>query len=185
MASYPAALWAPDHIVDGTVLEASLFTDTDGEIDAVEAELGTNIQGTAGSLAERMDMFMDDDGGVSNVKLVDADDGERRRMRAGVTVVNADDMDHRTYSSRITITFSPPLQALRNVCRTILQIQSLDVDALGSSDIPCLVSTVSFSTTGFTIDVSTGGANPLVSGQSFILHWLVFENNFSSTVELP
>jgi len=176
MASYPASLWTPSHITTGTVLEASLLTDLAAEIDALELELGSFVHGAAGSLAERLDLFMLDSGAVPNVKVVEADDGERLRMRCGVELIIVDELTTQTRSSRGTVVFSPPLPPLKGVGDVLLQLQTLDVEEPGNATIPHFANYIhaTCTTTQFEFRV-TARNQPPADGTQFLLHWLAFE----------
>lgn len=189
MASYPSALWVPSHIVeDVTVLERVLFQDANAEVDAIEAELGILVHGTAGSLEERIDLFMSNKGGIPNIKLCDgADSGNRKIMRAGIEVVEADDLTHGVRASRGTLTFSPPLAPTRNNVEVLVELQTLEEDTIGQSGIASYLNFVlaSGTTTAFQFDVCTGAGLRIADGTSFIMHWLAIEITFNTTLGFP
>lgn len=189
MASYPTSLWVPAHIVQGsTTLAAALLNDAGAEVDAIEAELGVGIQGTAGSLEERLDLFVSNKGGIPHIKICDAaDTGERKRCRAGVELIDVDVLTIKSNCAQGTIVFSPPLQATKLNVVAFLEIQSLDSDDLGSSTIPSYVNFVhgSGTTTQFEFIVGSGENAPPPPGSSFILHWFAVEGSFSTPVVLP
>jgi len=73
MAAYPGAIVSFANVVDddgagaGTLLEASLCTTTNDELEAIEAELGVEPHGTCGSVAERMMFEFQLDGRFRNM----------------------------------------------------------------------------------------------------------------------
>jgi hypothetical protein len=88
MAVYPGGIVTLPTIVNGTVVTAALFSNANAELAAIEAELGTNIQGVAGSLAERLMFDIMEDGTLRN-KWINYDTDvsspfARRRIMAGV-----------------------------------------------------------------------------------------------------
>lgn len=187
-ASYPSALWVPDHIVEGTILEAVLLHRVSEEIDAIEDALGVNVHGSAGSLAERIDHFCGDDSGIQRIKLVDAGEEQRRRMRAGVSLISTDELTAGTTTALGTLTFSPPASPLIQNAIAFLGLQTLDQDDLSNPLIPSFVNFVygSGTTTSFQYRVGTGSNVPPASGTQFILHWIVVDgSHYSSDLELP
>ncbi len=188
MVSYPSSLWVPAHITSGvTVAEQSLLDDLNDEIDAIATELGINIHGSAGSLRERLDMFIDRSGNLPYIKLHDlASSGARRRCRAGVVVVDVDSLNIQNHSAKGTVTFSPPLDATKNDVWAFLQLQTLDEDQSDQSTAR-FVNFIhrSGTSTSFQYRVANSLGGPPLAGTSFILHWLAVERTSSSAVTLP
>lgn len=188
MASYPSAIWQPAHLTSGvSVLVASLLNDPGSEVDAIETELGVSIQGYAGSLKERLDLFMDQDGEVPYCRIKDLlASGERKRMRAGVAAINVDDLTIDASSARGTYTFSPPLAATLKNVHAYLALQSTDANQ-GDPTLAALLNFVdgSGTTTAFGFRVGNGQKGPPASGTSFIMHWLAIEGSPSAAIGLP
>lgn len=189
MASYPTSLWVPSHIVkNSTILSAALLQDANAEVDAIEAELGVGIHGSAGSLEERLDLFVNYKGGIPYLKIANAaDSGERKRCRAGANLISSDLLTQKTNCAQGTIVFSPPLDPTQHNVVAFLELQSLDADDLGNAAIASFVNFVdgSGTTTQFEFIVGSGQNSPPPPGSSFILHWFAVEISFSTQVGLP
>ena len=183
--SYPSAVVSFSSIVVGTTLEAGLLIDTAVEAKAVQAVLGTNIHGSAGSLADRLRMFCGDFGTpYGNLKQIAGSDNVYRSLRAGVTVVNVDDLDVVTSTNRAegTFTFSPPLAALPANCHAFVNLQLID-DAVNSTTNPLILNYIANSgtTTSFDFAVCTNRDAIPAAGTSFIMHWCAIERAVRTT----
>ena len=173
------------------MLEARLITDAYGELDAVEQELGLNVHGLSGSVADRLNLFMDRDGQTPHIRLADADtaaspDGlnGRKRMRSGISSITSDDLDNRGIG---TITWSPPLAKMRaGFTYTVwltLQVTDEDIAAPeAAAQVAWIVGTQTDTTFEFVVQNGLGdninAAGPPTSG-SFLIHWLLIEKDFS------
>jgi hypothetical protein len=82
---YPTSIvsWAAV-AASGVVLQAEHIRATYTETEAIEAEMGVDPHGTAGSLAERLSIALDDAGNlIGRVAWANCGDSQRRRVRAG------------------------------------------------------------------------------------------------------
>lgn len=178
-ASYPGAIKSFSAITTGTVLTALLFTEAADEIAAIETELGLSPHGLAGSIAERILNFCDGNGGMlGHLKQAEgASDSTRQRIRAGQVEVLVSDMaTSQAKWKEDTLTFSPPLAALPNVCHASVQLEYTEADR-GADDSPIMVSYVfnSGTTTSFRYRVTSSLNAPPDPDTKFILHWLAWE----------
>ena len=126
-ASYPAAVKSFSAIVTGTKLEAALLVDAALEIDAIEAELGILPHGTSGSLGDRLNMAISQAGNFRAIRVFEASNLQRRRMRAGVELINVDDLTIDTNSAQGAVSFSP---ATAQSVDVFLEIQTLESDLM-------------------------------------------------------
>jgi len=180
MADYPGSLFSPSDITTGTVFEAALVTEAYDEVDAIESELGLGVHGEAGSLTNRIDMFMSKDGTFPYMRIADAADiNDRKRSRHGVTAFEASDLDETT--GKGTLIFAPPLSELRDDGGTIaivtLQIVTDDIASPDEPTQACFI-VGSGGPDRFDFVCLNGNGEPPSSG-SFLLHWSVYERLFS------
>jgi len=185
-ASYPGAIKSFSAITTSTVMAASLFTDAAAEIEAIETELGLLPHGNAGSLAERLLNCMDADGGIlGHLRQADgATDGLRLRIRAGISEVLIADATYTDAKfAEGTITFSPPLAALPNVCHASVNLQYVESDRT-ATDTPILVAYVhnSGTTTSFQYRVGCATNAPPDVDSRFLLHWVAWERSSNNDV---
>ena len=181
VAVYPTLLRTFSAMTEGsTVLVAALFTDLVEELDAMQTHFGVFPHGTQGSIAERVDKFVDRLGQCyGNVKECRANDDQLRRVRAGIADVEFADLDTvDTRSARGTITWTPELSALRQDCHAIVGIQPfVNPENRGQTNVPSHVWYVNDtgSTTGFEYRVSTSANLAPADGDRFLIHWLAWE----------
>ena len=179
-ASYPSAIWSPAVIADGTDLEADLFNRTAEELDAIEQEMGVEVHGDSGSIAERLDMVIDRDGAKNILKIADAaQSGKHKRIRAGVESVDIDDLTDLGSCGEGTVTFEPSTIKTVNAYLT-LQLVSDDPELKTDPHSVCFVQN-SGTTTSFDFRVSSANNAIPSPGTSFLLHWIVIEDTFSNT----
>ena len=181
MASYPSAIWSPSAITLGvTVLEQVLFDDAVAEIKAIETELGTFVNGSAGSLAERIDMMMDQAGNARGLVFNhDASNSQRKRLRAGINEFRVENLTASTHGKKGTLTFSPATQA--NVI-AFVSLQLTESDP-GLATIPCFAAFIqgSGTTTSFDFLVCNQTSAAPDPETSFMLHWVAVEIDFSGS----
>lgn len=183
-ASYPGAIKTFSAITSGaTVLEQSLFDDAIAEIEAIEAELGINCHGSMGSIAERVTLALDKDGGsLGMIGVVNATDSQGRRMRCGVETVSSDQLtpvptSGTVLAGRYHVTFDTPLTT---TCIVFPELQLVESDPTLDTIAAFIVAWGNGSSTGFDVEVSTKTCRIPDPGTSFMFHWIAIEDSSTS-----
>lgn len=189
-ASYPGAIKTFSAITSGvTVLEQSLFDDAVAEVEAIETELGINVHGSMGSLAERVNLGLDKDGGsLGLLQLVNATDTQGRRMRAGVQQVTADQLTAypttgTAFSGHFAVTFSPAFPG-GSTCLVFCELQLLESDPTLDTIAAFICQWGPGSNNGFVVQVNTKTCRIPANGTSFMFHWIAFEETSGSVATL-
>jgi hypothetical protein len=189
-ASYPAAIKTFSAITLGaTVLEQVLFDDMVAEIEAIEAELGINCHGSMGSLAERVNLALDWDGGsLGMIGVVNATDAQGRRMRCGVEQITSDQLTAypatgTAYSGHYTINFSPAFSS-GSACIAFCELQLIESDPTLPGIASFICQWGSGTSSSFTIQVNTKQPRIPDAGTSFMVHWIAIEDTSTSLATL-
>lgn len=160
----------------GVVLRAEHLREPFLEIEAIEAEVGVDVHGTAGSLAERLSMAMDDLGNlIGRVAWANFADNQRRRWRFGyrefVTVTGGADSE--TFTNAIP--FDPPFFNTPLVFFTMQKLVTT-----GSFPIH-IVPGASVTVNGMDIIIQFRQGIKTISGVPFGVHWAAAEQAGDST----
>jgi hypothetical protein len=178
-ASYPGAIKTFSAITSGvTVLEQALFDEMHLEIEAIEATLGLNVQGSSGSIRERVNLAMDNDGGPpGRLGSVHAADNEATRMRCGINSFTSDSLASRgtgAVSGMGGVTYPTPFPG-GSTSIVFCELQLVEADPTVDTNPAFIVPYGAASDLAFSFLVTTRKAARPANGTSFIVHWIAFQ----------
>lgn len=174
---YPSTVVSWSNVAaSGVVLRAQHLRDAFTELEAIEAELGADVHGTAGSLAERLSMALDEQGNlIGRVAWANFADNQLRRWRFGyrefVTVTGGADTE--TFLNAIP--FDPPFYNTPIVFLTMHKLA-----ASGTFPIH-IVPGASVTVNGMDIVIQFRQGIKTISGVPFGVHWAAAEQAGDST----
>lgn len=174
---YPTTLisWA-EVAASGVVLVADHLRVPMTEMESVEAELGTEPHGQAGSLAERLAVGFDAAGHlVGRVAFANATDGQRKRMRAGYFEATTQGSGQ-SEELVAAITFSPALQNAPLMYFTLRYLST----STGRPEYVTWGSQVTNVSANVIIQPAASGGL-LTPGVPFGVYWLAIESTFDAT----
>jgi hypothetical protein len=174
---YPSSVVSWSSVAaSGVVLRAQHLRDPYTELEALEAEMGANPHGTAGSIAERLSMAMDDAGNlIGRVAWANATDGSRRRVRTGYEEFVTQSTGQAIETLVAAIVFDQPFF---NTPVMFFTLQRLTT----SGFFPCFATwnaNVTTNSADLVIQFQTG--QNTISGVPYGVHWLAVEQAADST----